>query len=744
MNPSESRRRFNALRVINLSIAVLLVGIVAALYWFVWRALPQTAGEITTPVSGTASIVRDSLGVPHVSAPSWQDALFLQGYVIAQDRLWQMDAMRRLASGELSEVVGQAALETDRDTRRLRLPQMAEAQEKKLTPEAREAFGAYARGVNFYLETHRDRLPVEFSILRYEPRPWRIRDTVLIGLHMERMLTTSWQEELRKLHMLAKGDREKVSYLYPPRTGLEVAPGSNGWVIAGTHTASGKPILANDPHLEQSLPSIWYMVHLKADGLNVTGVALPGVPGVIVGHNDRIAWGVTNLEFDMQDLYREQIDLQTGRFAFRGQAEPLQLESTPIAVKGTKSAEVINMITRHGSVIVSDGGQSYALQWLVPGAFGEVDFAFLAIDRARNWEEFNAALKRHAGPPQNFVYGDVDGNIGYHVAGEIPLRSAACNGTVPTDGANGVCEWVGVIPYEELPQVYNPPSGIIVTANQNPFPENYKHPVAGGFAPPYRAKQIRARLESKEKWTAEQIIGVQKDVYASFFDFLADQAVKAAQKRPPSKEQMKQAIAALKEWNGQMEKGQAAPLIAVLLYGELRKSLSETAAPGVGEYVSRSASPVIERVLRERPPGWFLDYDQWLLDSIEKAIAEGEKSQGSNVARWDYGQYIALTVDSPVLGKFPVIGKYFNVGPVPMSGSSFSIKQVSGKVTPSFRMVVDFANLDGSLANIPIGQSAHFLSRHYKDQWDNYYNGRSFPMQFDKVIAEDTLTVKPY
>ncbi len=293
------KARFSVLRVINLSIAVLLLLLLVGVYWFVWRALPQTSGEISAPVSAQASIVRDSLGVPHITAATWQDAVFLQGYATAQDRMWQMDAMRRLAAGELSEVIGPATLAADTEARRLRLPQIAEAQEKKLTAEAREIFAAYARGVNYFLETHRENLPVEFSVLGYEPRPWRLRDTILIGLQMTRTLTTSWQEELRKLHMLAKGDAEKVAYLYPPRLATEVSPGSNAWAVSGKHTASGKPLLASDPHLEYAAPSTWYMVHLKAGDLDVTGASLPGVPAVIIGHNKRIAWGITNLEFDM-------------------------------------------------------------------------------------------------------------------------------------------------------------------------------------------------------------------------------------------------------------------------------------------------------------------------------------------------------------------------------------------------------------------------------------------------------------
>lgn len=739
------RPRLNVLRAINLSIAVLLLLLLIGAYWFVWRALPQTSGEIAAPVSTQSSIVRDSLGVPHISAGSWQDAIFLQGYATAQDRLWQMDAVRRLAAGELAEVVGQGAMESDREARRLRLPQMAEAQEKKLTPEARAIFAAYAHGVNYFLETHRDKLPVEFAVLRYEPRPWRVRDTILIGLQMTRTLTTSWPEELHKLHMLATGDKEKVSYLFPARLATEAAPGSNAWVVSGAHTVSGKPLLANDPHLEFSLPSTWYMVHLKAGDLDVTGASLPGVPAVIIGHNSRIAWGMTNLEFDMQDLYSERIDAQSGRYAYRGQVEQARIERNVVPVKGQKAVEVITLGTRHGPLFLTDQNQSYTLQSMVAGSTGDVDFAFLAMNQAKNWDEFNAALARFPGPPQNFVYADADGNIGYHAAGQVPIRATECHGDVPSDGLTGACDWVGVIPYADLPQVYNPPSGMIVSANQNPFPADYKYPVAGVFAPPYRAKQIRDRLTSKAKWTAEQLLGVQKDVYSPFLHFLARQMVKAWEKKPATNEASTAAIEALRKWDGQMEKGQAAPMVASLLYLELRKALAERAAPGAGnEYAARAASPVIERLFTERPEGWFPDYDEVLVNTLAKALAEGVKIQGSNIARWDYGQYVELGIEHPVLGGLPMIGKYFNAGPVPMSGSSSSVKQISGRLGPSYRMVVDLGNLEGSLSNITLGQSGHFLSPHYKDQFDAYYNGTSFPMQFGKVAAADTLVVRPF
>ena len=734
------------LRAINLSIALLLVAVVIAAYWFSWRPLPQTSGDIAAPIAARATVTRDAIGVPHIAAASWEDAIFLQGYVTAQDRMWQMDALRRLAAGELAEVIGPSALDQDKDSRRLRLSRIAEAQAKTLPPETKAIFAAYARGVNYYLETHRDRLPLEFALLNYSPRPWRIEDTLLAALQMFRMLTTSWPDEIRKLHMLEKGDKEKVEFLYPARTGTEVAPGSNAWAVSGAHTASGKPILAGDPHLEWSIPSPWYLVHLKGGDLDVTGASLPGIPAVILGHNRRIAWSVTNLEFDVQDLYREQIDTQTGRYQMSGQVRQAVLERDWIGVKGQKPLQSDTWITAHGPVFLSDEGHNYSLRWTAADA-SSMEFPFLALDRAQNWEEFNQTLRRYSGPAQNFVYADVDGNIGYHAAGALPNRQG-CRGDVPSDGATNSCEWAGVIPYGDLPQVYNPPSGIIASANQDPFPAGYRYAVNGGFAPPYRAREIRTLLSNREKWKQpEEMLSVQKDVYSEYLNFLAHQAVQSWDKHPNSSAQMRAAADTLRNWNGQTEKKTAAPMVAMLLDTELRKAAAKLAAPGIeGEYAARMAPVVIEKLLRERPAGWFKDYDELLVNSLAAGIGAGEKIAGSNVAEWDYGRWIELRLDHPVIGQLPVIGGYFhigNIGPVPMSGSPSSIKQTTQHLGPSMRMVVDLGNLDQSLANIVTGESGHVMSRHYKDQWGAYYGGTSFPMQFDKIEAKDTLVVNP-
>lgn len=731
------------LRAINLSIAVLLVALLAAAYWFAWRPLPETSGQIAAPVSAKATIARDALGVPHIDAATWEDAVFLQGYATAQDRMWQMDALRRLAAGELAEIVGKTAIESDQESRRLRLARIADEAERTMPDADRAVLVAYARGVNYYLETHRGRLPLEFTLLNYDPRPWRVRDSILAGLQMFRTLTTSWREEIEKLHMRERGDAAKVDFLFPVRTGFDPQPGSNSWAVSGERSATGKPILANDPHLDFGIPSTWYMVHLRAPGLNVTGVSLPGVPAVIIGHNESIAWGITNLGFDVQDLYRENIDPQNGRYVFKGHLEQARLERDAIAVKGAKPMELLKWVTRHGPIFLSDENHQYALRWTAAEA-GSFQFPFLDIDRARDWKQFTIALGRFPGPGQNFVYADTAGNIGYHATGRNPIRPKGCEGDLPVDGAAGECEWDGTIPFDSLPSFFNPARGAVVTANQNPFPENYPYPVSGHFATPYRATEIRTLLDRRTKWEPKQMLAVQKDVYSSFSHFLAKQIVAAWDAQKTKNPALGEAIGLLRSWNGQMEKGTAAPMVVTLVFQQLRKSMAERASPGSGQtYEFGMAPSVLEKLLRERPPDWFPDYNAWLMKCLAEAVDDGARIQGSKVSRWDYGQWNALKMAHPVDGQLPLIGSYFNIGPVPMSGSSTTIKQTTRRLGPSMRMIVDLGDLDRSLQNITVGESGQRLSSHYKDQWSAYYGATSFPMQFGKVDAKQTLAVIP-
>ena len=730
------------LKYINWTIALLLVAALSAVWWYVWRPLSPTSGSITAPVAARISIGRDALGIPHIQANNLDDAVFAQGYATAQDRLWQMDALRRLAGGELAEIVGPDVLESDREARGFRLRRIAEEQTRRLDPRDRAVLAAYTRGVNYYIETHQNRLPVEFTILGYDPRPWTIADSLLTGLHMFRVLTSVWKEEIQKAAMLASGDPAKVEALYPTRTGQEIQPGSNAWVIAGSRTSTGRPILANDTHLEWTFPATWHMVHMKTPQMNVTGFALPGLPMIVIGHNDRIAWGVTNLQFDVQDLYVEKLDMNTGRYQYGSAVEQARPEREVVPIKGQRPSEFTTWVTRHGPVVAMNEGRYYSLRWAAAELSG-FRFPLAELSQAHNWEEFRRALSLFGGPAQNFVYADRDGNIGYQVAGRLPIREKF-NGDVPVDGSSGENEWAGFMPFERLPSSFNPPRGVLVTANQNPFPPDYAFRVSGNFAAHYRSTQIWNRLTSRGSWKTDEMISIQTDVYSALHHYLTRRMLAAWDRRKPDDARLTQAVDALRAWNGQMTTAGPAPLIASLIYQHLRKAIAERASPGSALKYDREITPaVVEQIVRSGSRDWFPDYDQLLMEVFHDAIDEGSRLQGRNVSRWDYGNQNVLRLAHPVLSRIPMIGGYFRLPERQLPGAPTTVKQTKNRLGPSMRMSVDLADWDKSLANITIGESGQVLSSHYKDQFEAHINGRSFPMQFEHVDVRDTLILEP-
>lgn len=714
------------IKYINYLIGVALLAGAAAAYWYAYRPLPQTSGTVMAPgLDGKVTIRRDGQGVPHIEARTDGDLFFAQGYVLAQDRLFQLEMARRLAAGELSELVGPQARDSDLESRRLRLRRLAGMHAAEMPAADRAPMAAFARGVNHFIETHRDRLPVEFRLLQSDPAPWTVADSVLVGLQMFRSMTGSYREELARRRLLEDGDdAAKIERLFPIRTGAEPLLGSNAWAIAGRFTRSGKPLLANDPHLGFSLPSVWYQVHLKSPQMNVAGVQLPGLPGVAIGHNDRIAWGITNLGFDVQDLYQE------------GPAAATRQEREVVrSVGGAGLAELTYSVTAHGPVIANEGGVPLALRWTAadPGTFA---FTFIELNRASNWQEFRRALSRHPGPGFNFVYADREGNIGLQVAGRLPVRRKS-GGDVPQAPGPAADEWDGMIPFDALPSIYNPPSGIVITGNQNPFPANYAYRVSGGFAPHYRARQIEAMLARGKAWEPEGMLRIQRDVYSPFSHFLARQLAAAFRTRKATNPELVEAVARLEKWNGQMDAQSPEALLVTLAYQHLRKTVAQRAAPNSGAaYDAGMATAVLEGLLRERPTGWFPDWDQTLVRVLLDAVEEGRRMQGAAFANWRYGAYNQLRMEQPVVSAIPWLGRrYYTIGPVPMSGSQTTVKQTTPRVGPSMRFVADLSDWDKSLMNIALGQSGQILSRHRRDQWRRYLAGESLPMQFGKVDA---------
>ncbi|MBV9294678.1 MAG: penicillin acylase family protein [Acidobacteriaceae bacterium] len=765
-------------RIVNVSIAVLIVLIAIAVYWYAVRPLPKTSGELIAPIAGNATIQRDARGVPHIEASSWQDAIFLQGYVTAQDRLWQMDGLRRFGAGNLAEVFGAAAVSADEHSRRMRMRAIAETDVARLTPESRAVLVEYARGVNYFIDTHRGDFSLEFSLPghAYDPQPWTLSDSMLVGVVMFRDMTDESKFTFDKGRVLGQGaDPAKVRTLFPATQGQYVSPGSNAWAVSGTHTADGKTMAANDPHLAYAIPGTWHLVHLQAPGLNVSGAALPGLPCVITGHNQQIAWGVTNLEADTLDLYVEQLDERTGRYVFQGKWEQAQLDRQFLGVRGGKPVQVDTWVTRHGPVIIQANGKAYSMRWSAADGFG---FPFFDVNRAQNWQQFRAAISTFWGPPQNFIYADKAGNIGFQAAGKVPIRRDF-DGDVPLDGSSGTFEWDGYIPFEQMPSIYNPPSGIVATANQDSFAPDFPYRISGDFADPYRVRQIRALLQAKNKLTVDDMLAVQKDVYSAYDHFLAQQVIAACGGIRQNDQMVRDAVDILRRWNGQMDKDEAAPmmtqllnntlgttLVVSLLQPAINKAVQEKlkaqpqnspektggrpgyrivgfAGPGIPEILPRPQ--VIENLLRQRPPGWVAkdDWDTWLIDNFRSALNDGRRQQGTPVSRWKWGRLLQWKFAHPVGKQLPLVDRFFDIGPAEMSGSGTTVKQTTGTLGPSERMVVDLGNLDNSVQNLPAGESGFVASRHYKDQWPAYYAGKSFPMQFDRVDAKEVLRVKP-
>ena len=610
------------LRLLLWIAGVVVVIVATAIWWYVYRPLPQLDGSLVLPgLKGEVSVERDNWGVPHIRAASVEDLAEAQGYVMAQDRLWQMDLLRRAARGQLSEVLGPATLQIDKDFRMLNFSRAVERDFGMMDPEVRRVMEAYAHGVNLYVQQHVTRLPIEFTLLNYKPQPWQPTDTLVIGCYMYRTLTDTREEEIGRAIVTEKVGPELAKDLYSPEASMdhfvvgdastgkdphtavhsdrdedddEMDPsdvqkthrevpsrptiagetglasafaeevknwlgesqreirrslGSNNWVVSGEHTATGKPLLANDMHLDLTLPPIWYEVHLTAPGWNVKGFALPGAPMVVVGHNDRIAWGFTNNGADVLDLYIETFNpANSDEYRVNGAWKKAAVYDEVIKVKGAPDEHLKLVVTRHGPVVRQDGDKSYAMRWTVlePGALCNF---FNWLGKAQNWGEFRETMKGIWGPGQNVVYADVDGNIGYVLGAHVPVRKKG-HGEVPVPGDTDDYEWTGYIPFEQLPQVFNPESGMIVTANARVTGPNYKPYLTDHWEEPYRTARIYDLLHDKTGLRPEDMLKIQTDIYSYPHVFLADQLSAAAKAAPAKDPRAKKLIEEAKNWNG--------------------------------------------------------------------------------------------------------------------------------------------------------------------------------------------------
>ncbi len=811
---------------------VLIFVITAAslwLYGIAHSALPKLDGTLRAlGLAQKVTVTRDAQGVPTLDAASLPDLFYAQGYVTAQDRLWQMDMMRRFALGHLAEIIGLDGLPHDKQQRILGIPQVARRAAEALSAEDRTYFEAYARGVNACMEHSRAHLPVEFRLMHYSPAPWTVEDSFAVGAELAQELNhgryrqallreqfqaalgttltadlfvnSSRHDHPPELEMQSipadvrptvnpggdpgdeddemDGDPEPVarnlgpvvsaqanlgpvilSGAKDPHTAADttnpdsfvagmspsdnpdqdLAPGSNNWVVSGDHTVSGKPLLSNDMHLTHQMPNLWYEAHLHSGDFDVVGVTLPGMPFVIVGHNRRIAWGFTNVEPTVQDLYIETVSAN-GQYQTPQGWQALEHRREIIHVHGAADVTVDVAITRHGPIItdlIPGETRKLALRWTLYDSFTD---PFRQLNAAQNWAEFRKAVSLLHSPGQNIMYADVDGHIGYQATGQYPIRKAG-DGGLPVPGNDDAHEWTGWVPFDKLPSVFDPPSGVLATANGRITPDKYPFAISTMWDAPWRTDRIYRVLTSGKRLAAPDMLALETDVESAFDHACAERFVQALDKAPKLSSRAQKARELLRDWDGRLSADSAAATVEIHTRQQLTRLLLEPQlqahAGNAGQLTWKSyhwgmSSIWLENVLTEQPKRWLpagsSDFDEVVVAAVEATV--GEPEAPSDLANWTWGKASPLEIRHLVLGKLPLIGRWTAPGLHEQSGGSFTVKQVGRSFGPSERYTADLGNLDRTTLNTVTGQSGDVLSAYYSDQWDAWYLGRTFVLPF--------------
>jgi len=550
--------------------------------------------------------------------------------------------------------------------------------------------------------------------------------------------------------MTSEVDDPTLAALVSSGDSSEAGLGSNNWVVSGAHTQSGQPLLANDPHLDHSVPSVWYMIHLKSPGLNVSGVSLPGLPLLVIGHNEKIAWGVTNTGPDVQDLYAETFNFgNPKKYLHDGAWVDAEVRDEVIKVRRKRDYRLTVKVTRHGPIISHEGNRDLALRWTAfePHALSALFNGASKISLAQNWEQFTAALRDYTGPMQNFVYADRDGNIGYYAAAWVPIRKRG-TGAVPVPGATDEYDWTGYIPFEDLPHSYNPASGIIATANGRVVPEDYPYFITSAWGAAYRTARIFQLLRAGKAFTVGDMLRVQTDILTLEDKWLAGQLLQAAYHNQPQSPDAQYALSLLSHWDGEASMDSAATLVCeVTRKALLERILKPKLGDGLSGYHWGMSTTFLENVLANNWTRWLPPGDSTFGETLIKSLEEGVKQIPSRVGSrshnaWKWGNTIPLTFYHPLGQGFPLLGRLLDVGPFPQAGTATTVKATTARHGPSMRMVVDLSNFDHSVQNITLGESGQVFSPYYKDQFDAWYNGRSFPMSCSDAVVDQATVHK--
>jgi penicillin G amidase len=802
------------LKRLGLTLLLLLLVFGAALLWYRSASQPQIDGALRMAgLSAPVDIVRDSEGVPHIYAKTAGDAYFALGVVHAQDRLWQMEMNRRIAAGRMAEVLGPNALDADRFLRTLGVRRNAEAIYANLGQEERSALDAYARGVNAWLAQRKGPLPPEFLLTQAPaPEPWQPADSIGWQTMMAWDLGGNWTQELLRMRLSQRLTLEQINQFLPPCPGdkqlvtqdytklyrelaattqqltavAAIAPssliegmGSNNWVVSGAMSTTGKPLLANDPHLGLAAPAVWYFAHMSAPGLNVIGATLPGIPSVVLGHNERIAWGFTNTAPDVQDLYIERINPENAR-QYRtpnGWAD-FEMRTETIKVKGQTDVQLQVRTTRHGPVITGAlpiiakaplDANRYAVSfaWTALRPDDRTLQAGIAMTHASNWKEFLDGARDFAAPQQNIVYADIDGNIGFIAPGRVPVRKPEndLKGLAPAPGWDARYDWDGFIPFEQLPRQYNPASQRIVTANQKIVDDQYPWFITSEWASSYRADRITALLGARPRHDLNSFAAIQKDTVS----LAAQDLLPLVRTAKPLSARAKTVLDALSRWDGTMDAQRPEPLV---FNAWMRETSREIFADELGDALMKDYwelrnvfQPMIHVLKNDDGE------DRWCAEagkpaqtcadvlsrSLEAALSDLEKRYGKDMKHWRWGDAHVARSEHRPFGKVDMLARFFDIR-VPSPGDTYTVnvgrynlrdekEPFANRHAPSMRALYDLSNLENSLFIHSTGQSGNVLSPLYRNMTERWAEVRYLPMKTQRAAVEanklGTLTLTP-
>jgi penicillin amidase len=757
------------------------VGLALAAGGYAWlrTALPKTSGEVVLQGPGAPiEISRDRDGLVRIRAQSEPDAYFALGYVHAQDRLWQMEFQRRVGAGRLAEILGRRALGTDRFMRVLGLRRLAGLSLAGLSDGTRAALDAYSAGVNGFIAGHRGAWPPEFVLLRHTPEPWTPVDSLVWGRLMGLRLGHNWRTEALRSRLAERLSPRQIAELWPKRApggpitlsrrsepgerdaaaalwralpeALRPVSASNAWVLAGRHTTTGRPLLANDAHLPFRAPTMWYLVHMEAPGLRITGATVPGLPFTVLGHNGRIAWGLTAAETDTQDLFVERVDrADPTRYLTPDGSRPFDRRKETIEIKGEASVTLTVRLTRHGPVVsdlgasnisLRDRNEILALATPALDADDRTPDALYLMGRARNWAQFRDALRRFAAPHMNVTFADIAGNLGFISPARVPVRRNG-NGEVPAPGWSGSHDWTGTIPFAALPQATDPPSGRFINANNRSVPERYPYLLGRSRAPGYRAGRIAALLDRKPRHSLDDMAAMQLDAVSPMARDLLPHMLGAIAQAAPATGNRATALALLRAWDGTMDRAGPAPLIFTAWLRALNRRLyADELGPFFEDFWD--LKPKFVKAVLTRLAHWCDDVDTAATESCPErtdlalgdALAMLIENHGGDIAGWRWGEAHRAVFRHRILGQIPLIGALANIE-IPAPGGGYTLNRGRSRIdspTRPFasthgagvRAIYDLADLERSRFMIATGQSGNPLSPHYADLTRRWRDGR--------------------